>query len=305
MKPLYIFFILILASLLVSCKEEQEVVVATFFNIDGVVESDNIDKVYAMIQGGTDRFSLDTIDIVDGGFSYSQELDSVVRVKLYTDSVSTTFYMNVEDSLTATINDSMIIVSGLSLPYADSSISDIDSLSDDSISTFPTVIRDRVKAMRENRDVLPIDKRVPYSLFVDNEGKSFSSLEDNKKAKLISFWASWDSTSVEQIKELKEIEKQTKKYAIDFINVSIDINDSIWKEVIKENKFVGRQGRIGKGLADDYSKTMGINTFPHNILTNDRRDIIATDVYGDSLINLIKENTILTKDIVKPKTKKK
>ncbi len=304
MKSLYSLFSLILTSLLiVSCKEEVKVI-PNFFNIEGTVESDSIDKVYAMIQGGTDRFSLDTIDVVNGGFSFSEELDSVVRVKLYTDSVFTTFYMNVKDSLSATINDSTIIVTGLSLPYAQSSIADIDILSNDSISTFPTVIRDRVNAMRENRDAITVGKRIPYSLFVDNKGKSFSSLEDNKKAKLVSFWASWDSTSMEQIKELKEIEKATKKYAIEFINVSIDTNDSIWREIVDDNKFVGSQGRITRGLADDYAKSLGINNLPYNILTNDKRTIIATDVYGDSLINLIKENTILTKDIVKPKGKK-
>ncbi len=303
MKSLYFFFSLILASLLVSCKEEQTEP-PTFFNIDGKVDSDSIAKVYAMMQGGTDRFSLDTINVVNGSFSFSQELDSVVRVKLYTDSIFTTFYMNGNDSISAIINDSTIEVTGLSLPYAECSIEDINALPNDSISKLPTVIRDRVKAMRENRDMIKLKTKIPYGLFVDKDGKSFSSLEDNEKAKLISFWASWDSTSIKRIKDLKEIEKKTKGRAIEFINVSIDTNDSIWQEVIKENKFVGREGRITKGLADDYAKRMGINTLPYNIFTNDNRVVIATDVYGDSLINLIKENTILTKDIKKPKAKK-
>ena len=302
MKSLYFFFSLILASLLVvSCKEKQIEVPPTFFNIEGIVESDSIDKVYTMLQGGTDRFTLDTVDVVNGRFSFSQALDSIVRVKLYTDSVFTTFYMNGTDSITAIINDSTIVVTDLSLPYAKLGILDFDILAKDSLAKFPTVIRDRVEAMRKNRDRVKHKIKIPYSLFVDKEGKSFSTLEDNKKAKLISFWASWDSTSMERIKDLKEIEKKTKGRAIEFINVSIDTNDSIWQEVIKDNKFVGREGRITRGLADDYAKRMGINTLPHNILTNDKRTVIATDVYGDSLINLIKENTILTKDIKKTK----
>ncbi len=305
MKSLYIFFSLILASLLVSCKEEQVVVPATFFNIDGIVESDSIAKVYTMMQGGTNKFTLDTIDVINGSFSFSQELDSVVRVKLYTDSVFTTFYMDGNDSISATITDSTILVTGLSLPYAENSIEDFAGLSSDSLSDYPTVIRDRVKAMKENMDLIKLNTKIPYGLFVDKDGKSFSSLEDNKKGKLFTFWATWDSTSMERVKALKEIEKKTKGRAIEFINVSIDINDSIWQEVIDENKFVGRQARITRGLADDYAKRMGVNNLPYNIFTNDARTVIATDVYGDSLINLIKENTILTKDIPKPKIKAK
>ncbi len=303
MKSLYFFFSLLLAFLFVSCKEEQVVVPATFFNIDGTVESDSIVKVYTMMQGGTDKFTLDTIDVINGRFSLSQELDSVVRVKLYTDSIFTTFYMDGNDSISATINDSTILISGLSLPYAENSIEDFTGLSNDSLSGYPTVIRDRVKAMKANMDIIKLKTKIPYGLFVDDKGKSFSSLEDNKKGKLISFWATWDSTSMERLKDLKEIEKKTKGRAIEFINVSIDVNDSIWKEVIKEKKYVGRQARFTRGLADDYAKSMGVNNLPYNIFTNDARTVIATDVYGDSLINLIKENTILTKDIPKPKAK--
>ena len=184
MKSLYFFFSLILASLLVvSCKEKQIEVPPTFFNIQGIVESDSIDKVYTMLQGGTDRFTLDTVDVVNGRFSFSQALDSIVRVKLYTDSVFTTFYMNGTDSITATIKDSSILVTDLSLPYAKLGILDFDILAKDSLAKFPTVIRDRVEAMRKNRDRVKHKIKIPYSLFVDNEGKSFSTLEDNKKSK--------------------------------------------------------------------------------------------------------------------------
>ncbi len=301
MKMKTLYALLLLSTLFtISCKEQPKATPAPTFVINGAIQDSITQRVFTTVEMALDDFTCDTLPVSNNLFSYVFETDSVVRVRLYTDSVSTSFYICSHDSIHATLYPDSILIEGLSLPYAQNEISSFLLIDKDSLSTLPQLLQDHIRAYK--KDKLQVGKKMPSAYFKDQDNKGINTIEMNDATRLYSFYHTKDSASFAKIIALKDLQKKYKKKNIQFIHVCLDDNDSIWKETLKENKLdEGTLVHVKQGFNNKDIQSLGIQTVPFNVLVDGKAFVIATAVYGDSLSNLLK--THVKNKTQKPKAK--
>ena len=117
--------------------------------------------------------------------------------------------------------------------------------------------------------------------------KNFNIFENNEYYSLISVWASWDSLSCEKMKDVVKLSKKFKDKPLRFVNISMDTNDSIWNEKIKELGLPDKNFILQRGFNSDVCNKIGIRTIPYNIVLNNKLIIEAKNIYGKELTELL------------------
>ncbi|MGL4292587.1 MAG: DUF4369 domain-containing protein, partial [Bacteroidales bacterium] len=220
-------FLLICIACFFGCKKNKEVREIPPFVLTGTIHAADTTRLLAVIQTGTSAFFTDTVRLNNGAFELKHPADSMVRINLLTPQKTFSVYMEGGDTLQLRIqNDSMEIV-GKVKPFALWSIENYLAGTKDSIGHYPVIIRNEISKYNESAKKIRLNEKIPYALFRDSKGNNFTTLESKGNYRLITCWASWDSTSMVQIKEVARIARKMESKAIEFINISFDINDSI------------------------------------------------------------------------------
>ena len=297
-------FSLLLLSLLftTSCKEKQEIAPVDSFVILGTIQDSTTNRIFATVETALDHFSCDTLSVTNNQFSFVFPTDSVVRIRLYTDSISTSFYIDSKDTIKATIYPDSFLIKGSNLHYTQYPIDSFLLLDKDSVRTLPLLLQDHISQYKKNTQTLTVGKKMPYAIFKDLDEKNISTLEMQGTVRLYSFYHTKDTVSLNRVLDLRNVQKKYKNKDIEFIHIALDQNDTIWEKTRKENKLQeGRLVRVKEGFNNRHIRSLGIKTLPYNILVDGKALIVATSIYGDSLAHLLK-NHVKNK---KPKAKSK
>ena len=112
---------------------------------------------------------------------------------------------------------------------------------------------------------------------------------DNKTTNytLVNFWASWDSKSLTARDSLSSIMEKLPKENFRIINISLDYNKQSWLSFCKEDTKQWIETCDFQGWNNTIIKQNKIKTLPCNILINQNRKIIATNLYGLELLQEI------------------
>ena len=106
---------------------------------------------------------------------------------------------------------------------------------------------------------------------------------------LVDFWASWCKPCRREVPFLKQaLEKYGNRFTV--LAVSIDSNSFAWKKAIQEDgsqNFVHARGVYSNGSPLRVVKELDIRTIPRNFLIDDRQRIVAKDLRGEELMQVL------------------
>lgn len=297
--PLFLMLILLAG----SCKK-NEPVIPTFLLKGEIVNPDST-ALIAVIQNTMNTFVIDTVAIRNNMFEITHATDSLLKVDLLTGGKAYSVYIRGGDTLQVKIAGDSVGIVGKARPFALWNINNYISHPTDSLQHYPPIIRKQIDTYRANTTRNAIGRRMPYVLMKDIKDENVSTLEAKGCYRVFTFWATWDTLSVKQVKEVAALAKKMEKKAIEFINISVDANDSIWQKEVKALKLPGRNIRLKEGFADEKAQTLGILTLPGNLILNNESNIVGKNKFGKDLdLFLEKEVTTNKADLQKTKLPK-
>lgn len=124
------------------------------------------------------------------------------------------------------------------------------------------------------------------------------------KYMLVTFWASWDSASVQHLKKLRSLEKLDTTYFA-MLNISFDHDTAAWHRCMAKDSIKGDNVCDTKAWGSDLTKELTIERLPFSILVNTYQRIeefnISTNRLEERLDSMIDKQKQKEKRIKKPK----
>lgn len=114
------------------------------------------------------------------------------------------------------------------------------------------------------------------------DGKRISLDELQGKVVLIDFWATWCAPCREALPHVREIAKKFEGQPLIVLSVSVDTDESKWKEFVAKNEMIWPQ-YFDRGFTGPVAKSFGVQAIPHTF-TVDSDGILQDEHIGDAAI---------------------
>lgn len=140
---------------------------------------------------------------------------------------------------------------------------------------------------------LYIGKTAPDFVSQDTTGKKIQLSELKGKFVFIDFWASWcKPCRIENpyIVVARNLYDQAK---LEIIGISLDENKELWLEAIRNDKLNYTQVSDLKGLNNETTNKYWINAIPRNFLIDTEGKIVAKNLRGKALLDILKVKIIV------------
>ncbi len=118
-------------------------------------------------------------------------------------------------------------------------------------------------------------------------GKKISIREFRGKYVLIDFWASWCAPCRNEMPLLKEFYDKYKRRGFEIVGFSIDTDKKRWSRALAKEKADWVNLIDDKGWESDLIKHYNIKSIPSNILLDKTGKIIAFNIHGKDLENIL------------------
>jgi peroxiredoxin len=115
---------------------------------------------------------------------------------------------------------------------------------------------------------------------VDGKRISMDDLEGN--VVLLDFWATWCEPCREALPHIRNVAKKFKGEPLVILSVSLDADESKWREFIEKNEMSWPQYRDG-GFTGPISRLFGVTAIPHTF-TIDADGVLQEEHVGDASI---------------------
>ena len=130
------------------------------------------------------------------------------------------------------------------------------------------------------------DKFVDFSQ-KDTSNKIVRLSDFNGKIVLLEFWGSWCEPCREENPELVKIYNQFKSKGFEILGVASETNRTQWTKAINTDGLTWTNISDLKGGDNKAALIYGVTGYPANFLIDDTGTIIAKDIYGEDLQNLL------------------
>jgi|SRR5579871_652270 len=114
------------------------------------------------------------------------------------------------------------------------------------------------------------------------DGKKISLDELQGKVVLMDFWATWCQPCREALPRIREIAKKFDGQPLIVLSVSVDQDETKWKEFVASNEMTWPQ-YFDNGFSGPLAKTFGVQAIPHTF-TIDADGILQDEQIGDASI---------------------
>lgn len=152
------------------------------------------------------------------------------------------------------------------------------------------LLLEQIATIEKISETLPLNQKMPFITFRDQNEKRFPIMNNKGSFTLITFWASWDSLSVQRVKQLKGLAAKYKERPLEVFTISFDKNDSIFKAKVKEYDIPGNNILMEDNFNNDIVQKLGIRTIPSNIIADTNVVVVRKNLFGDELSDFIQEN---------------
>ncbi|WP_431127562.1 TlpA family protein disulfide reductase [Flagellimonas flava] len=161
-----------------------------------------------------------------------------------------------------------------SMPY----IQNVDSYYEKfmSLSTNETHKQEITDAYNRIKKIKPGANSPTFEAY-ENHAGGHSSLEDFQgKYVYIDVWASWCAPCIQEIPDLKEVEKKYRGKNIEFLSISVDTDRSYddWKKMVVDKELTGVQLIADKAWDSEFIKDYQIKGIPRYILIDPEGKIV-------------------------------
>jgi len=123
----------------------------------------------------------------------------------------------------------------------------------------------------------PDGKPVPALVGKDIDGREVRLADLKGKVVVLDFWATWCGPCVEEMPLMQMTWEKLKDKGLSWVGVSADLDESAWRDFVKNNRLGGVQLRD-----ETWTNAMGINSFP-TVLLVDRSGVVSCRVRGASV----------------------
>ena len=109
---------------------------------------------------------------------------------------------------------------------------------------------------------------MPAFNFTSLDGRKITNATYKEKFLVLSFWASWDSLSLEHLKNITAIDTLYKKEEVTFLNISLDCDTAAWSAVVRKDSIPGDNICDGKMWNNPLVKRYDISRIPYTVIVN-------------------------------------
>ena len=131
---------------------------------------------------------------------------------------------------------------------------------------------------------------------VDLEGKPISLANYRGKVLLLDFWAVWCGPCIGEIPNVKKVYEKYRNRGFDVIGISLDTDEAVLREFIKDNQLPWRQIFDGEEWNGPLAEKYGVRSIPAPFLLDREGKVISVNARGPRLEELvaaeIERNTI-------------
>jgi thiol-disulfide isomerase/thioredoxin len=138
----------------------------------------------------------------------------------------------------------------------------------------------RLEAEDEEVEVVisePTDNTAIDIEVVGEDGKPFKLSDLKGKVVYLDIWASWCGPCRKQFpaaKALKEQLTKKEKKNIEFLYISIDNTETVWKLAIKELGIEGKHGLSQGGWGSKVTSTFGVSSIPRYLIFDKKGKVV-------------------------------
>lgn len=151
----------------------------------------------------------------------------------------------------------------------------------------------RIQELRKKRkDILFYLQKIGDELilsFPDAMGNELTTDHRAEDFVLIDFWASWCVPCRKEMPDIKKVQEQYGKRLLVYA-ISLDADRKAWQAAIDKDgtgNFVHVIGTYPNGQPTQNMKRMRVHSIPKNLLLDKNQRIIAKDLHGDELMQLL------------------
>lgn len=163
----------------------------------------------------------------------------------------------------------------------------IDNVDKSLISSKPFK---KIKVLYEELKNSPIvGSIIPDYVQNDVANQPIRLSDEYKKGKylLIDFWASWCAPCRRGHPHLLDIYKKYHNRGLNLLSVSLDTDKNKWKKAVEQDKLIWTQVSELKEYDSEFVKLCRVSAVPHNILVDNKGEIIEINVFGEKLDKLL------------------
>ena len=151
-------------------------------------------------------------------------------------------------------------------------------------STYAKAMYDLAKTISE----VDTDKQAPeFIAFTSNNEEVHPLTLAKRKYLLIDFWASWCPPCRKENPNLVKTYAEFKNKGFSIISISLDSSVELWKKAISKDNLEWTQLIDRKAWNGDGIKKYGIRLIPSNFLSDSNGKIIAKNLKGENLRNVL------------------
>lgn len=151
-------------------------------------------------------------------------------------------------------------------------------------STYAKAMYDLAKTISE----VDTDKQAPdFIAFTSNNEEVHPLTLAKRKYLLIDFWASWCPPCRKENPNLVKTYAEFKNKGFSIVSISLDSSVELWKKAISKDNLEWTQLIDRKAWNGDGIKKYGIRLIPSNFLIDSNGKIIAKNLKGENLRNVL------------------
>ena len=121
------------------------------------------------------------------------------------------------------------------------------------------------------------------------DGKTFTLSKMGGKVRIVDFWASWCGPCRLNNPALKDLYARYRDKGLEIVSVSLDNNRQRWTDAVAKDGLPWTQVSSLKGWGDATARLYNVTAIPAIFVLNDKGEIIARDIRGKNLEQLVDE----------------
>lgn len=146
-----------------------------------------------------------------------------------------------------------------------------------------------VQTAKLNNMLSQVESTIPDIALKSQNGVEVKMSSLKGKVILLNFWASWDQSSMMDIRELSEIYKQFKSRGFEVYQVSLDTNREDWVNAIESASLPGINVCELNPNGSYDARIYNVTQLPSNYLIDKNFTIVGKNLFGEALKKKLRE----------------